>query len=570
MKSRGFKPEDMRARLSDKFGAGEFEFVSASNGSIRANDVLSRIAISAVLGKLWVIYVMRKVVLVALVAWAATTNWAQATKEAKPETVLRWSFIGTQQLAEKRELKVFRTVRELPEAAAWRDAAAANLAERAARRYTKGANTNAVAQIAEVIKPLIADLIAVESRFQMDTAGGEGADWMLALKVDEKRHADWGKSMMDLTRHSGMQGAASDKTSWVATRDKYKISFSRAKDWTVIEGGLGAADSKASKEFRASLNKRAGKNVLDALINTPLLGKIWDAPQLAHYPKFTLSSEPKDDGLHSELMLEYPSDLGIKPEKWNVPDKIINEPVIGFTAIQGVQKKLESLERFKALGAEKTPNQIFFWSQGISPFSVALAAEVKNPAQVVTNASRVVERMELPAGDAHLATNRPAFLWTGLPVIVPFIQPAAEPHSSFVTLGLFPVVGMSDKPAPRELLQELNKKNLVYYDWEITSSRLRQFIPIWQIYYVVGQQFRPQNTSPSGKFLQVLKENLGNTITVGTLEKENQIKFVRQSHIGFSALELVLMSHLFDSADLVEIPPSRAERPKAPVPAPAP
>ena len=208
---------------------------------------------------------MRTVVLAALVAWMATTNGAQSTKPAKPETVLRWSFIGTEKLAEKKELEVFRTVRELPESAAWRDAAAANLAERAAKRYTKGGNTNAVAQIAEVIKPLIVDLVVSESRFQMDSAGGEEADWMLALKVDDKRHAAWGKSLMELTRHTGMQGAASDKSSWVATRDRYKISFTRAKDWTLIEGGFGAADSKASKEFRASLNKRAGKQVFEVV-----------------------------------------------------------------------------------------------------------------------------------------------------------------------------------------------------------------------------------------------------------------------------------------------------------------
>ncbi len=507
--------------------------------------------------------------LVALVAWAATTNWAQSTKPGKPETLLRWSFIGTKQLAEKKELNVFRTVRELPETAAWRDAAAGNLAERAAKRYTKGANTNAVGQIAEVIKPLLVDLAAVESRFQMDATGGEDADWMLALKLDDKRHADWGKSLMELTRHSGMQGAASDKTSWVATRDKYKISFSRAKDWTVIEGGFAASDSKASKEFRASLNKRAGKNVLDALINTPLLAKIWDAPQLAHYPRFTLRSEPRGDGLQSELLLEYPSDLGIKSEKWNVPAKIINEPIIGFTAIQGVQKKLESLEKFKALGAEKTPNQIFFWSQGISPFSVAVAGEVKNPGQVVTNAARVVERMRLPTGDAQLATNRPALLWMGLPIVVPYVQPAAEPHDSFVTLGLFPVVGQSHKPAPPELLRELNKKNLVYYDWEITSSRLRQFIPIWQMYHVVGQRYLPHNKSASANFLQALKGNVGNTVTAGTLEKENRIKFIRQSHLGFNALELVSLAHLLDSADLVEIEAGQQRRPKVPAPAPA-
>ena len=122
--------------------------------------------------------------LVALVAWAATTSWAQSSKEAKAETLLRWSFVGTKQLAEKKELKVFRTIRELPESAAWRDVAAANLAERAAKRYTKGANTNAVGQITDAIKPLIVDLFAAESRFQMDSAGGEHADWMLALKLD--------------------------------------------------------------------------------------------------------------------------------------------------------------------------------------------------------------------------------------------------------------------------------------------------------------------------------------------------------------------------------------------------
>ena len=44
--------------------------------------------------------------LAALVAWMATTNGAQSTKPAKPETVLRWSFIGTEKLAEKKELGV--------------------------------------------------------------------------------------------------------------------------------------------------------------------------------------------------------------------------------------------------------------------------------------------------------------------------------------------------------------------------------------------------------------------------------------------------------------------------------
>ena len=118
-------------------------------------------------------------------------------------------------------------------------------------------------------------------------------------------------------------------------------------------------------------------------------------------------------------------------------------------------------------------------------------------------------------------------------------------------------------------MKELNKKNLVYYDWEITSSRLRQFIPIWQMYYVVGQRYRPVNTSAGGGFLQALKGKVGNTVTAGTLEKENRIQFIRQSHLGFTALELVSLAHLFDSADLVEIEAGQQRRPKVPAPAPA-
>lgn len=520
--------------------------------------------------------------LVALVAWLATSNWAQSSKEAKPETLLRWSFAGTKELAANKNLKVFNSIRELPESAAMRDAVATNLARAAANRFLARGSSNAPVKVkvpggnaapipaadgtAALIQPLIADLIQHESRFQMDTRGAQDADWFLAVRLPENRVSAWSKHLTQLTLHSGMKGAAENQGNWTATRDNYKLSFSRSKDWTLIQGGFGGLETPGAKAFRDSLGKRSGKSVLDLEVNAPLLGKIWSAPQLAHYPKFTVRAEPRDEGFHSELYLDYPQDLGIKPEKWNVPADMIHDPLIGFTAIQGIRKKLESSEKFKALGAKQTPNQAFLWSQGISPFSVGIAAEVQNPGVVITNAARVAAGMKLPTGNVELATNRTALLWMGLPIVVPYLEPGPASHSSFVTAGLFPVKAHKDKPAPKELLAQLDQKNLVYYDWEITSERIQQWIPIWQLYYLVGGHALPNNGAPSSRFLQSLKTQIGNTITEGTLESPRRIKFTRQSHIGATALELVLLAHAFDDNDLTTISKDRRNQRSMPAP----
>lgn len=530
---------------------------------------------------------MRKLVFVACVAWVATANWAQSSKEAKPETLLRWSFAGTKAIAENSDLKVFNSIRALPESAAMRDAIATNLAHTVASRYGAAAASNGPAKlkipgggsepttmangIAALIQPLIADLVQNESRFQMDTRGADDADWFLAVKLPKDRVNLWSKNLAQFATLSRMTGAAEDKTTWTASRDNYKLAFSQSKDWTILEGGFVDPNSKPSKSFRDALGKKRGKAVLDAEVNAPLLAKIWSAPNLAHYPKLTLKSEPRKDGFQSELLLDYPQDLGIKPEKWNVPQEIIYDPLIGFTAIQGLQKKLQSLEKFKALGARQTPNQLFLWSQGTAPFAITLAADVKNPDQVASNAWRSVEKAKVGNGELSFVTNRSALVWTGLPIAVPYVSPAPEPATFYVTAGLFPVQHANPEPAPKELYAQLEKKNLVYYDWEITSERIQQWIPVWQLYYLANGEFLPDNSSPSARFLQTLRTNVANTVTVGTLESPKQIKFTRQSQLGASALEFVLLTHYLDHADLANIRGGRRLTPGAPAPiAPAP
>ena len=507
--------------------------------------------------------------LVALVAWSATNIGAQSNKDAKPETLLRWSFVGTKQLATDKNLAVFNDVRSLPETTALRDAAALNLARHAASRFT-GGKTNAHPHVVPLIQSLIPDLLQNESRFQMDTQGAQDADWILALKLPDAASKEWSKSLTQLATSAEMKGAAADKSEWVASRDRYKLSFSRSKDWTIIQGGYGGSDSKSAKDFRAALGKRSGKTALDADVNTHLLGKIWGASNLTHYPKLSLKAEPRKDGFQSELIVDYPQDLGIKPEKWNVPESLVTEPLIGFTAIQGVAKKLNSLGQFRALGAQQTPNQLFLWSQALGPFSVSFAADVRNPEGVLDSLTRLLDNKPLPSGVLQRSTNTPALVWTGLPIAVPFVEAAPKPDDGFLLGGLFRAKAPTAKPAPAELFEQLNQKNLVYYDWEITAHRIRQWIPIWQLYYIVPGRLVPENTSVSAKFLQGIKDKLGNSTTVGTLENPRQIKFTRQSHLGLNAMELVLLSHYLDVADLRSGAPRENQRPTPAPPAPAP
>ena len=496
-----------------------------------------------------------------LLACVALTGWAQSGKD-KSEILLRWQFAGTKQVANVKDLKTFREVEGLPETEELRKVAATHLATRAAGRFTKGGDTNANAEIVRVIEPLLPDLWREESSFQMTAKGTDDADWILAVKLEANRSEEWNRALSQLAKAAGMQGAAGG-ADWTAQKGNYRLSFSRSKEWTVIEGGYGNPDAKMGKEFRSELGKRRGKQLLTAEVNSPLLAKVWNSERLAHAPKIQVRAEPKDDGIHSELVMDYPEDLGIKAEKWNVPTDLIREPLIGFTAIQGVEKKLASIEKLKELSAPEMPNQLFFWAQSGSPFSISSAAEVKNPAQVITNVWQALQRVKIMMGFFRWSTNQTAIVLEGFP-FKPKLEVAPEPYNSFLLARAFPAGNTPmNKPVPAELFKQLSKRNLVYYDWEITGMRMKQLVPFWQVYHLLN--FRVTRTdTPSSKWVEAIFQKLGNSVTQGTLENRRQIKMVRQSQLGFNSMELLFLAHVTDDSDIV--PPRTGQKQSAPLP----
>ena len=174
-------------------------------------------------------------------------------------------------------------------------------------------------------------------------------------------------------------------------------------------------------------------------------------------------------------------------------------------------------------------------------------------------------------GELRLNEEHDSLIWSGLPIIVPFARPAAKPNENYLEIGLFPLSKTATNAAPSDLFEQLEKDNLVYYAWEITGARIAQWRPLWQMSRFLRNNPIPSSNSASETWLPAVASKLQNTITEATLEGPRSIKIIRQSQLGFNALELVLLAHLADRYDQAAPAPAPAARPgKRPAQRPAP
>lgn len=511
------------------------------------------------------------------VLWIAGAGMVSAAEGSpKPETVVRWQFAGAETLQSRKDVpKNFRELLAMPQTTALRDAALNRWARLAGTRTAHG-GPNAEA-LTGFIRPLLLDAVQQESRLEVSKTG-ESADWALAVRVPADRIALWSTNLWQWAQGARVGQPAAAKGGWTCASDRYSVAFTTDKDWVVVHGGASPLDrqTRLFGSFRKSLRKKH-TGVLKAeanLVALRQLGKEGAAAAGGHAPKLTVNVVPTKEGLRSELLLDYPEDLQIRPERWDIPLETIREPLIGFTAIQGIERFLAKHPTVASAGFEKIPNQAFLWSQGISLFTVNLAAKVGNPAPVMDRIAQGMAGGKAPAligasgGQLLYVTNDHRLVWRGLPIVVPFLGPARAPDHQFLVAGLFPTSNRETNGMPAELLKQVNRPGLVYYDWEITQARLTQWRPIWQLTRIARSLLLADN-SPSEAWLEAIGPKLGNTITEATLQKKNQLKVVRRSDAGLSALELTLLAHWLDGSNDPKLP-ARQPRSDAPRKAPGP
>src|SRR5436190_21313538 len=262
-----------------------------------------------------------------------------------------------------------------------------------------------------------------------------------------------------------------------------------------------------------------------------------------------LTVSPQNDALRTEIHLTSDRPFDLKLGAWNVPTNTIRDPLIGFTAVQGIGRWIQQQPASRTIGLTHAPNQVFLWSQGLSPFSVSAAVFSETPRETV---SAVAEKLlpslkpvlgSLSAGTFQMFTNESVLMWRSLPMVVPFLRPAPAPETNFLLGGLFPIGNAEVKPPPPELIAQVTSRtNLVYYDWEITAVRIDQWRQISQVISIIENEFSGDINLLSERWLKGIQGRLGNCVTEASLSNPRELTLLRRGAIGLSSLELVSLA----------------------------
>jgi hypothetical protein len=453
---------------------------------------------------------MRKsIVLVTVMAfaWGCATAVNPLAPNAQAAT-LSWRFAGLKAVRENKDMVTWRDVTSLPEFAGFNS----NLVQRIAVSLAKplAADGASEAAIAKALKPIAEDLVAYPTVYELNEQGGSNT-WTLAIQIPGDRHELW-------------------KSSWASISASLKkpTQLAREGNWTTLGNGSSKAALDQAKQLTSDVLHVSG----DAL----LLKKI--VPNLKP-TKTELKVTTRGKGLRSEGKAQFAEDLPFKLTPWQVPTNTIREPLVGFTAIQGVGDRLSKLHAFEKHPA---PNQIFIWNEGVNFFSAYAAAKVDDPRAFVRDFATGLNLQELNQhliGKLEFDTNRSSLYLTGLPIAIPFVRPAHSNDMNFVFAGTMPLSQWGSNAMPAELAREVTSKtNLVYYDWELGFARLSQIRPLSQIAAMATRRTVPVFNDPANKWLAAAEKKFGNTITEISQTGPRELSLVRSSDSGWSAIEL--------------------------------
>ncbi len=424
---------------------------------------------------------------------------------------------------------------------------------------------------ATLLRPLLDDLLQVESWVALRGNDAEVTELALAARLDAAASARWETNWQALmaafgaTKSAAWHGPAGRgrEADWNA--GAAVSHFSRKGDWTFASLGRAPLTAEAELAKRAGSTPRSAGSWLDLEANLPALAKLFAVPVTPDCPRLRLSVGGKGANVRSTARFNFAGDLNLKLDPWRIPTNTISDPIISFTAVRGLGAWLADQPTVRELGMP-APNQVFGWGLAQVPFETFLAwawpgASNALPAvagRLPTLATNWFPRIH--AGRVGYETNYHRLAWTGLPILVPFLRPADPPDEDFVLAGVFPIIA-KHQPPPPELFDQLNSSsNLVYYDWEITQHRLNDWRNLTAMRRMLSNYLPPATNSPAVRWPQDTNVTrfLGNSVTTVSVAAPRELEAVRTSSAGLTGFELVLLLRWLDDPAFPKLtePPS--------------
>ncbi len=546
-----------------------------------------------------------------LTAWACLGLGARGG-----EVIVREEFAGWAAVSRRTDVGALPAILALKESGRLLDDVTRKLGAAFPRWFgaTHATGTNHAVAFQAVIR----SILNAPSRIEVQAEGGRVSSWAVAARLSGVEAEGLG---MELARQMpALLFGANPPTfklgaEWEmkGPEGKGSVRWARREGWVLLGSGSGSMESLSARVEGAGGDPKEGQ-ILGLELDLGRIAKLleWRAEppgMVPQWPSVALTVEPRNGRLRTQAQLKYAAPLGLKLEEWVLPDDVVRDPLVGFTAVQGADRWLGRLGFLADLGVKEWPRQLFLWSMAGPPWLQFLSAPIERATNLMTQVATtlpvgfVTNTMWQGQAFALRVTNQATRVeLLGLPYFQPYLEARRQNGRETVHGGLFPVSFRRLPPMDGLLGQVRGRTNLVAYDWETTGravvitnrraeatgvletnviGRLPQFRELYQFGMLMmnkaGGELPADETgrirTPGGAWVDAAGALLGDTITEVTWTGPSQLSLVRNSQVGFNAFELTYLLRWLSNAGFpgwIEPPPLARRAPPDGKKAPAP
>jgi hypothetical protein len=495
-----------------------------------------------------------------------------------PDLMARVHFAGAEQISADTNAVAFTNLWCSPEAQALRDQTLGKLS-RAPGTWFKSKIPAGASDGAAQLRPLLDDLLSAEWFLQLRDATNGSPEFALAIRLNAGRAQLWQTNLGNVLETWTEMSVEKIRNGWELKKHlpPNLIRFVRAGDWVVFGGGQDKLPLSEELVRRILAEKRpapAEKNDwLAADLDWPRLARWWPVLSAVDLPETRWQAIGSDGNLRVEGKLIFPQPLAMTLEKWRMPTNTIHEPLVSFTAVRGIAPWLEKQNWAQPYEISPVPNQMFVWALAQMPLQTFAAVPVpdakKALAQFEQKLSANTNWQSHFMMPVTMVMTNDQISWRGMPFIAPNLRALHGPTGDFLFAEVFPNSPKS-KPLPPELFAQLDRTNLVGYDWEITAERLKLLPQLTQLALMVTRHRQLDAPSAALKWLNRIGPTLGVAVTEVTQTAPNELSFTRKAPGGLTAFELTALANWLEAANFpgcdLRLPPPKPRLPHPRVP----
>jgi len=474
-----------------------------------------------------------------------------------PDLMARIHFAGAGQISADTNAVAFTNLWCSPEAQALREQTL-NKLSRAPYNWFKSKILSGTNDEAGQLRPLLDDLLGAEWFLQVrDTTNGS-PEFALAIRLNAVRAQLWQTNLGNVLETWTAMSVQKIQNGWELKKHlpPNLIRFVRIGDWVVFGWGQDKLLLNDELVRRVLAEKRPApaekNNWLTADLDWPRLARWFPSLSAVDLPETRWQAVGRSGNLHLDGRLIFPQPLAMTLEKWRMPTNTIHQPFISFTAARGIAPWLEKQNWAQPYEVSPAPNQMFIWALAQMPLQTFAAVPVpdgkkalKELEQKLSAHTNWQSHFMMPV---TMVMTNDQISWRGMPFIVPNLRVLHEPTGDFLFAGVFPNSPKS-RPLPPELFTQLDRTNLVYYDWEITGERLKLLPQLTQLALMVTRHRQLDAQSAAAKWLDRVGPTLGNTVTEVTQTAPDELTFMRKAPGGLTAVELTALANWLEATN---------------------